>query len=575
MAIHFRKVRWKNFLSTGNVFTEVALDKNQNTLVIGSNGAGKSTILDALCFGLYGKPFRKVKKDQLINSINGRDTVVEIEFDVSGESYLVRRGIKPAVFEIYKSDKMMDQLAASRDQQEMLERTILRMNMKSFTQIVILGSSSFVPFMQLPTSVRREVIEDLLDIRVFSTMSSLLKDRISANKSELTLVDREISSIEEMIRIQKSRDEYDEQVKIDTIERIQTNIETLHQRIEALNAMIDALQTKIDLEKVDLIDEVMLREKMTKLRELEKTLSQKRSKALKMIEFYETNDSCPTCSQTIDEALKVEKINSKKTTASEVEQALDKLSGNITSLGETLLTAKTQNEKIQSLNKQIAHVNTDIAADNREIRTLQRQIADLMKPRPVVDTDGIEDLRLKLKVTNERRIEHMTQKELLEVATVILRDSGIKSRIIKQYIPIINSLVNKYLAMMDFFVKFELDESFEERLLSRHRDDFTYDSFSEGEKMRIDLALLFTWRAIAKMKNSASTNLLLLDEVFDASLDNNGCDDFMKLLQSIDNTNTFIISHKGEVLQDKFKDIIRFEKHKNFSRIAGSVSECS
>lgn len=575
MAIHFRKVRWKNFLSTGNVFTEVALDKNQNTLVIGSNGAGKSTILDALCFGLYGKPFRKVKKDQLINSINGRDTVIEIEFEVSGESYLVRRGIKPAVFEIYKSDKMMDQLAASRDQQEMLERTILRMNMKSFTQIVILGSSSFVPFMQLPTSVRREVIEDLLDIRVFSTMSSLLKDRVSANKSELTLVDREISSIEEMIRIQKSRDEYDEQVKIDTIERIQTNIETLHQRIEALNAMIDALQAKIDLEKVDLIDEVMLREKMTKLRELEKTLSQKRSKALKMIEFYETNDSCPTCSQTIDEALKVEKINSKKTTAGEVEQALDKLSGNITSLGETLLTAKTQNEKIQSLNKQIAHVNTDIAADNREIRTLQRQIADLMKPRPVVDTDGIEDLRLKLKVTNERRIEHMTQKELLEVATVILRDSGIKSRIIKQYIPIINSLVNKYLAMMDFFVKFELDESFEERLLSRHRDDFTYDSFSEGEKMRIDLALLFTWRAIAKMKNSASTNLLLLDEVFDASLDNNGCDDFMKLLQSIDNTNTFIISHKGEVLQDKFKDIIRFEKHKNFSRIAGSVSECA
>jgi DNA repair exonuclease SbcCD ATPase subunit len=457
----------------------------------------------------------------------------------------------------------------------MLERTILRMNMKSFTQIVILGSSSFVPFMQLPTSVRREVIEDLLDIRVFSTMSSLLKDRVSANKSELTLVDRDISSIEEMIRIQKSRDEYDEQVKIDTIERIQTNIETLHQRIETLNAMIDALQAKIDLEKVDLIDEVMLREKMTKLRELEKTLSQKRSKALKMIEFYETNDSCPTCSQTIGEALKIEKINSKKTTAGEVEQALDKLSGNITSLGETLLTAKTQNEKIQSLNKQIAHVNTDIAADNREIRTLQRQIADLMKPRPVVDTDGIEDLRLKLKATNERRIEHMTQKELLEVATVILRDSGIKSRIIKQYIPIINSLVNKYLAMMDFFVKFELDESFEERLLSRHRDDFTYDSFSEGEKMRIDLALLFTWRAIAKMKNSASTNLLLLDEVFDASLDNNGCDDFMKLLQSIDNTNTFIISHKGEVLQDKFKDIIRFEKHKNFSRIAGSVSECA
>lgn len=572
MAIHFRKVRWKNFLSTGNAFTEIALDKNQNTLVVGANGAGKSTVLDALCFGLYGKPFRKIKKDQLINSINGRDTVVEIEFDISGETYLVRRGIKPTVFEIYKSDQMLDQLAASRDQQEMLERTILRMNMKSFTQIVILGSSSFVPFMQLPTSVRREVIEDLLDIRVFSTMSSLLKDRVSSNKGELLLIDKEISSIEEMIRIQKSRDEYDEQVKLETIERIQASIVALQQKIEKQNERIDVLQAEINLEN-DLVDEVVLRERMTKLRELEKSLTQKRSKALKMVEFYETNDSCPTCSQTIGDALKTDKIITKKATADEVEQALEKLSINITSLGNTLLAAKAKSDKVQKLNRDIASINTDIAADNREIRTLQRQIADLMKPRAVVESDGIEDLRLKLKATNARKIEHMTQKELLEVATVILRDSGIKSRIIKQYIPIINSLVNKYLAMMDFFVKFELDESFEEKLLSRHRDDFTYDSFSEGEKMRIDLALLFTWRAIAKMKNSASTNLLLLDEVFDASLDNNGCDDFMKLLQSIDNTNTFIISHKGDALQDKFKDIIRFEKHKNFSRIAGSVSE--
>ena len=572
MAIHFCKVRWKNFLSTGNAFTEIALDKNQNTLVVGANGAGKSTVLDALCFGLYGKPFRKIKKDQLINSINGRDTVVEIEFDISGETYLVRRGIKPTVFEIYKSDQMLDQLAASRDQQEMLERTILRMNMKSFTQIVILGSSSFVPFMQLPTSVRREVIEDLLDIRVFSTMSSLLKDRVSSNKGELLLIDKEISSIEEMIRIQKSRDEYDEQVKLETIERIQASIISLQQKIEKQNDLIDVLQAEINLEN-DLVDEVVLRERMTKLRELEKSLTQKRSKALKMVEFYETNDSCPTCSQTIGDALKTDKINTKKAIADEVEQALEKLSINITSLGNTLLAAKAKSDKVQKLNRDIASINTDIAADNREIRTLQRQISDLMKPRVVVESDGIEDLRLKLKATNARKIEHMTQKELLEVATVILRDSGIKSRIIKQYIPIINSLVNKYLAMMDFFVKFELDESFEEKLLSRHRDDFTYDSFSEGEKMRIDLALLFTWRAIAKMKNSASTNLLLLDEVFDASLDNNGCDDVMKLLQSIDNTNTFIISHKGDALQDKFKDIIRFEKHKNFSRIAGSVSE--
>jgi DNA repair exonuclease SbcCD ATPase subunit len=572
MAIHFKKVRWKNFLSTGNVFTEVELDRNQNTLVVGTNGAGKSTILDALCFGLYGKPFRKIKKDQLANSINGRDVEVEIEFNVAGSSYLIRRGIKPTVFEIHRDGQMMDQLAASRDQQEMLERTILRMNMKSFTQIVILGSSSFVPFMQLPTSTRREVIEDLLDIRVFSTMSSLLKDRVSANKSELVLADKEVSSVEDMIRIQKSRDDHDEKIKADTIEKLEDSIKFLQDRIDTQSNSIEDLMVKITNETSDMVDISLLRERMTKLNELEKNLGQKRTKALKMVAFYSENDNCPTCSQTIGESLKTEKIASKQSTITEVEQALEKLSSNIDTLSISINDTKLKVDRIEKLNRSIVDINTEIAADNREIKTLQRQIADLLKPRIVTDQDTLDDLRLRLKAANDRKIEHMKQKELLEVATVILRDSGIKSRIIKQYIPIINSLVNKYLAMMDFFVKFELDESFEEKLLSRHRDDFTYDSFSEGEKMRIDLALLFTWRAIAKMKNSASTNLLLLDEVFDASLDINGCDDFLKLLQSLDNTNTFIISHKGEVLQDKFKDIIRFEKHKNFSRIVG-VSE--
>lgn len=570
MAIHFNKVRWKNFLSTGNAFTEVELDRNQNTLVVGTNGAGKSTILDALCFGLYGKPFRKIKKDQLANSINGRDVEVEIEFNVAGSSYLIRRGIKPTVFEIHRNGQMMDQLAASRDQQEMLERTILRMNMKSFTQIVILGSSSFVPFMQLPTSTRREVIEDLLDIRVFSTMSSLLKDRVSANKSELVLADKEVSSVEDMIRIQKSRDDHDEKIKADTIEKLEDSIKFLQDRIDTQSGSIEDLMAKITNETSDMVDISLLRERMTKLNELEKNLGQKHSKALKMVTFYSENDNCPTCSQIISEALKTEKIASKQSTITEVEQALEKLSSNIDTLSISINDTKLKVDRIEKLNRSIVDINTEIAADNREIKTLQRQIADLLKPRIVTDQDTLDDLRLRLKAANDRKIEHMKQKELLEVATVILRDSGIKSRIIKQYIPIINSLVNKYLAMMDFFVKFELDESFEEKLLSRHRDDFTYDSFSEGEKMRIDLALLFTWRAIAKMKNSASTNLLLLDEVFDASLDTNGCDDFLKLLQSLDNTNTFIISHKGEILQDKFKDIIRFEKHKNFSRIAGN-----
>jgi DNA repair exonuclease SbcCD ATPase subunit len=446
------------------------------------------------------------------------------------------------------------------------------MNMKSFTQIVILGSSSFVPFMQLPTSTRREVIEDLLDIRVFSTMSSLLKDRVSANKSELVLADKEVSSVEEMIRIQKSRDDHDEKIKADTIEKLEDSIKFLQDRIDTQSSSIEDLMTKITNETSDMVDISLLRERMAKLNELEKSLGQKRTKALKMVAFYSENDNCPTCSQTIGETLKTEKIASKQSTITEVDQALEKLSSNIDTLSISINDTKLKVDRIEKLNRSIVDINTEIAADNREIKTLQRQIADLLKPRVITDQDTLDDLRLRLKAANDRKIEHMKQKELLEVATVILRDSGIKSRIIKQYIPIINSLVNKYLAMMDFFVKFELDESFEEKLLSRHRDDFTYDSFSEGEKMRIDLALLFTWRAIAKMKNSASTNLLLLDEVFDASLDTNGCDDFLKLLQSIDNTNTFIISHKGDVLQDKFKDIIRFEKYKNFSRIVG-VSE--
>jgi len=573
MAIHFEKVRWKNLLSTGNAFTEVQFNLSPNTLIVGSNGAGKSTILDALCFGLFGKPFRKIKKDQLLNSINLRDGMVEIEFKVGGASYMVRRGIKPNVFEIYRDGMMLDQLAAARDQQEMLERNILRLNIKSFTQIVILGSASFLPFMQLSTSIRREVIEDLLDIRMFSTMSSLLKERVSNNKHEIVSLDKELSSIEDMISVQKARDEYDEQVRINAIEKINANIEILQKSVEEQELKYVEISDEITKITSDIPDITDLRDNMTKLRELEKSIDQKRSKANRVVQFYIDNDTCSTCSQTISETFKLDKIESKKKNISDLDEALTKLTGKISLLDEII---KSTNDKLKSVDKlhmKSTTVVQSITADRREIKTLLRQIADLSKPQTKSDLNVTEDLTLRLKATNTKKIDALRQKELLEIATVILRDSGIKSRIIKQYIPIINNLVNKYLAAMDFFVKFDLNESFEEKILSRHRDDFTYESFSEGEKMRIDLALLFTWRAIAKMKNSASTNLLILDEVFDASLDTNGCDEFLKLMQTLDNTNTFIISHKGDILQDKFKNILRFEKHKNFSRIVGAESE--
>lgn len=569
MAIHFEKVRWKNLLSTGNAFTEVQLDASPNTLIIGSNGAGKSTILDAICFGLFGKPFRKVKKDQLLNSINLRDALVEIDFKVGGSFYMIRRGIKPNVFEIYRDGIMLDQLAAARDQQDMLERNILRLNIKSFTQIVILGSASFLPFMQLSTSTRREVIEDLLDIRMFSTMSSLLKERVSNNKHEIVSLDKELSSIDDMMAVQKARDEYDEQIRASNIENINVNIERLQKDVEAQEIKAANIDDEIVMASKDMPDIAVLRERMTKLLELEKSINQNRNKTNRSMQFYLDNDTCSTCSQTISEAFKLDKIETKKKSIIDFDQALIKLSDNIDLLNVTIKDTNDKLKEIDKLHMKKTQILQSIAADQREIKTLLRQITDLSKPQSKPDFNIMNDLTLRLKVTNEKKIAALKQKELLEIASVILRDSGIKSRIIKQYIPIINTLVNKYLAAMDFFVKFDLNESFEEKILSRHRDDFTYDSFSEGEKMRIDLALLFTWRAIAKMKNSASTNLLILDEVFDASLDANGCDEFLKLMQTLDNTNTFIISHKGEILQDKFKNILRFEKHKNFSRIVG------
>jgi len=567
--LKFKSVRWKNLLSTGSAFTEILLDRNTNTLVVGENGAGKSSVLDALCFVLYGKPFRKIKKDQLINSINGREVVVEIEFEIYSKQYKIIRGIKPTIFEIYQNDVLLDQDAASRDYQEYLEKNILRMNMKSFTQIVILGSSSFVPFMQLPAGIRREVIEDLLDIRIFSTMSVLLKDRVSSNKDDILTNKNEIQNSVDILELHEKQKKKNSEKKNEFVIVSNERISELQFNIDRVNKEIAIVQSEIDDLLIDIEDESKVINRISKIESLENDLESTKTKAKKTIKFYEEHDNCPTCTQTIDALIKSRKIE-------ERQSALDKISDALIVLGKELSETQNRYQEISKINRDIKDkqyritnaLSASVLTDQREISILQKQISDTTTDKETetdIEIHQIENRLSELRLIKEQLLH---KKELYELAGIILRDGGIKSRIIKQYIPIMNSLINKYLASMDFFVKFQLNESFEETILSRHRDDFTYDSFSEGEKMRIDLALLFTWRTIARMKNSANTNLLILDEVFDASLDANGCEEFLKLIHSLEDANVFVISHKGDILQDKFRSTIKFEKHKNFSRIS-------
>ena len=565
--IHFTKVRWKNFLSTGNAFTEIQLDKHDSTLIVGENGAGKSTMLDAICYGLYGKPFRKVKKDQLINSVNGRDVVVEIEFYTHDHTYLVRRGIKPNMFEVHEDGILIDQDAAVRDYQEMLEKRILKLSMKSFTQIVILGSSSFVPFMQLTTNVRREVIEDLLDIRVFSSMALLLKDRVASNREEYKLNEQAIKLHQESIQAQEKLRAKIEEQRESKIADYNVSIMRNEENLNVCNSRIEEYQTEINelLEQCADYDSTVAR--IHKIVSLEQNLESKKNNATKTIRFYTENNECPTCAQLIEETLRKSKVDEKKNSIEEIKTALARLEDEHRKAEHRHSEIRGIQADIRRLQSETNRFQSSIESYQKEIAIWNKEISDLNKTQGTFTESEILSSKLELDKVLTEKEKILRDKEMYELATVILRDSGIKSRIIKQYIPVINKLVNKYLAAMDFFVKFELNESFEEKILSRHRDDFTYDSFSEGEKMRIDLSLLFTWRSIARMKNSASTNLLILDEVFDASLDANGCDEFLKLIHDMESTNIFVISHKGDVLNDKFSNVLRFTKQKNFSRI--------
>ena len=567
--IIFRAVRWKNLLSTGNYFTEIKLDSNANTLVVGENGSGKSTMLDALCFGLFGKAFRNVNKPQLINSINGKDCVVEIELDCNNKSYKIIRGIKPNVFEIYQNGDLLNQDAAIRDYQEYLEKFILKMNYKSFTQIVILGSASFVPFMQLSTSDRRNIIEDLLDIQIFSTMNSLVKDKLSTNKDATGTKKYDIDLTKQKYDLEKKHVDELKQNNDEKVKEYESEILSSNQTIQALHADIANATGQVEVYSTDVALQTETESKVKKLGKLESQIESNLSKFQKDISFFQHNDDCPTCRQSIATEFKEGQIQSLQTKTTQCEVGLKDLEAKLLDEQAKLNKIAETQKAIQKLQIDIATKNTSINEVNKYIVKIDKEILALKETKgsTQLQESQLQELASQLKQLESDLKLLIEEKTYYEAATLLLRDTGIKTKIIKQYLPIINKLVNKYLSSLDFFVNFNLDESFKETIKSRHRDDFSYHNFSEGEKQRIDMALMLTWRAVAKLKNSSNTNLLILDETFDSSLDTTGTEELMKILHMLEGVNLFVISHKGDILQDKFLNVIRFGKEKNFSRI--------
>ena len=568
--IEFKTIRWKNFLSTGNNFTEVYLNRSSSTLILGTNGAGKSTILDALTFGLFGKPFRKINKPQLVNTINEKDCLIEIEFKIGKKDWLVRRGIKPNVFEILVNGKLLDQDSKVKDYQKYLEENILKLNYKSFTQTVILGSATFVPFMQLSAADRRDIIEDLLDIKIFTTMNDLLKIKQSELKDELfendknrELVDQNIDMHERYIESAEENKEKAIQVHKGKIGLKGTEINLHLSDIEELNIQVKDLNENI-------IDYTKVKNKQSKLDNLESQLMSSSKKHSKDIKWFESIDSCPTCKQSVTEDHKCNMIDDKKEKVVEIDKAISALSAEFKTVNLRMNEITTIQQNITEINGQIIDKNTVVRMLHNQISELNNELNDMKNDDSASVTKlnkELKSLKKKLGVYNKEREELLSRREYYSVSSLLLKDTGVKTSIIKYYLPKMNKLINKYLQEMDFYINFTMDEKFSENIKSRGRENFSYASFSEGEKMRIDLALLFTWRSIAKMKNSVNTNLLILDEVFDSSLDISGTDEFLKLLNTLGGNNVFVISHKGEILYDKFRSVIKFDKVKNFSQI--------
>jgi len=567
--IIFKKVRWKNFLSTGNNFTEIQLDRSSTTLIIGENGAGKSTVLDALCFGLFNKPFRNISKKQLVNSVNSGASVVEVEFSIGTKEVKVVRGIKPNIFEVWVNGNMINQDANARDYQKHLEQQIMGLNYRSFTQVVILGSSTFVPFMQLPTKARREVVEDILDIKIFSLMNFLLKNKTKELNEETRNVEYNFDLTREKITLQEKF--IDQVVNNKSViiaenqQKVSDNEFTINSRKEDI---IGLEQDKTKL-SYDAQEQARLEEKITKLSKTEAALQNRKDNHDRQIKFFKDNDECPTCEQSITDTTKQTQITTRTEKVGEITDGirqLEELENNEKSKLDVIITNL---ESIRKHDVEIAKIRATITEMEKFNDKLRKDIETYESGSiSEEDKDKLAKLKGQIELIEEQKSKLTEDKFYVDVARNLLQDSGIKTKIIKQYLPIMNKLVNTYLSSMDFFVNFNIDENFNETIKSRFRDEFSYASFSEGEKMRIDLALLFTWRAIAKMKNSTNTNLLILDEIFDSSLDGTGTDDFLKILNTFHDQNVFVISHKQDMLFDKFRSIVKFEKVKNFSRIA-------
>jgi DNA repair exonuclease SbcCD ATPase subunit len=566
--LEFQRVRWKNFLSTGNQWTEIVLNKDRTTLIVGKNGAGKSTLLDAITYALFGKPFRNINKPQLHNSITRKGLLVECELKISGVPYLIRRGDRPGIFEVFQDGKLLNQNAKAKEYQETLEKQIIKCNFKSFCQIVILGSATYQPFMALPAGNRREIIEDLLDLQVFTIMNKLLTQKMNDNSAAILEHDRKKELSQQRLKlIQKHIAEMQENVE--------KQLDEKKDRLKSTQAQIDATQHQIedvrdDIKKLreSIADELTISKKVKQLEALRTKIAHKIDVFKKEVGFFHDNENCPTCQQVIDEDFKLKTITNKTTKISETETGLEELNKEYDKTSARVEEIVKVNSQITDLNLELSALNTKVTGWNEYVDQLNDEIEGLAKSKREHDVSNIDILKEEVKTLDSSLKDLHEKKQVWQHIGPLLKDQGIKAKIVKQYIPVINKLINKYLAVMESFVGFELNESFEETIKARNMDEYSYHSFSEGEKMRINLAVLFTWRAIAKLRNSINTNLLVMDEVIDGSGDQDAKDAFFQIIGSLTDTNVFVISHNGDSLFEKFDTVIKFEKNKNFSRMA-------